>query len=98
MDGDAPVEDFGGTFGGVKLSVGGFAAVPSQPVRANGPGFQPVAFALDVILPILDRGQEKAFTPSDNTAWVAWASAIAGCLLATTVIAGLTRRLSRSGH
>ncbi|MEV8021080.1 hypothetical protein AB0O76_33065 [Streptomyces sp. NPDC086554] len=75
-----------------------FAAVPPRPVRANGPAFQPVAFALDVILPILDLGQEKAFTPTGNTAWVAWASAIAGWLLATTVIAGLTRRLSRSGH
>ncbi|MEV6720352.1 hypothetical protein AB0M94_05420 [Streptomyces xanthochromogenes] len=75
-----------------------FAAVPPQPVRANGPAFQPVAFALDVILPILDLGQEKAFTPSGNTAWVAWASAIAGWLLATTVVAGITRRLSRSGR
>lgn len=75
-----------------------FAAVPPQPVRANGPAFQPIVFALDVILPILDLGQEKAFTPSSNTAWVAWASAIGGWLLATTVIAGLTRRLSRSGH
>ncbi|MFE9533832.1 hypothetical protein [Streptomyces sp. NPDC006691] len=75
-----------------------FTAVPPQPVRANGPAFQPVAFALDVILPILDLGQEKAFTPSGNTAWVGWASAIAGWLLATTVIAGLTRRLSRSGR
>ncbi|MFD3517005.1 hypothetical protein [Streptomyces sp. NPDC058657] len=75
-----------------------FAAVPPQPVRANGPAFQPVAFALDVILPVLDLGQEKAFTPSGNTAWVAWATAIAGWLLATTVIAGLTRRLSRPGR
>ncbi|WP_328722103.1 hypothetical protein OHT52_23165 [Streptomyces sp. NBC_00247] len=28
-----------------------FAAVPPQPVRANGPAFQPAAFALDVIGP-----------------------------------------------
>lgn len=75
-----------------------FAAVPPQPVRANGPAFQSVAFAIDLTLPILDLGQEKAFTPSGNTTWVAWASAIAGWLLATTVVAGLTRRLSRSGH
>ncbi|MFC8824229.1 hypothetical protein ACFT9I_02605 [Streptomyces sp. NPDC057137] len=75
-----------------------FAAVPPHPIRANGPAFQPVAFALDLILPILDLGQEKAFAPSGNTAWVAWTSAIAGWLLATTIIAGLTRRLSRSGH
>jgi hypothetical protein len=75
-----------------------FAAAPPQPVRTNGPAFQPVAFALGLILPVLDLGQEKAFTPSGSTAWVAWGSAITGWLLATTVIAGLTRRLSRSGH
>lgn len=75
-----------------------FAAVPPQPVRTNGPVFQPVAFALDLILPVLDLGQEKAFMPSGATAWVAWASAIAGWLLTTTVIAGLTRRLARPGH
>ncbi|MEU7579222.1 hypothetical protein AB0B50_16660 [Streptomyces sp. NPDC041068] len=75
-----------------------FTAIPPQPVRSNGPAFQPVAFALDLILPVLDLGQEKAFTPSGTTVWVAWAGALAGWLLATTVIAGLTRRLSRSGH
>lgn len=30
--------------------------------------------------------------------WAAWASTIAGWLLTTTVIAGLTRRLAHSGH
>lgn len=75
-----------------------FAAAPPRPTSSEGPDFQPVAFALDLILPVLDLGQEKAFIPSGSTSWVAWASAMAGWLLATTVIAGLTRRLSRSGH
>ncbi|MFC8129655.1 hypothetical protein [Streptomyces sp. NPDC057302] len=75
-----------------------FTAVPPQPARTNSPAFQPVAYALDLILPVLDLGQEKAFVPSGDTAWVAWVSAVAGWLLATTVISGLTRRLSRSGH
>ncbi|MER0479438.1 hypothetical protein ABR737_13970 [Streptomyces sp. Edi2] len=75
-----------------------FTAIPPQPVRTGGPAFQPVVFALDLILPILDLGQEKAFLPYGGSAWVAWASALAGWLLATTVIAGLTRRLSRPGH
>lgn len=75
-----------------------FAARPPQANRIGGPGFQPVAFALDLVLPILDLGQEQSFIPSSETAWVAWTGAIAGWLLATTIIAGLTRRLSRSGH
>ncbi|WP_405399561.1 hypothetical protein [Streptomyces microflavus] len=75
-----------------------FAAVPPQPASSRGPDFQPTAYALDLILPVLDLGQEKAFIPTGSTSWVAWASAMAGWLLATTVIAGLTRRLSRTGH
>ncbi|MFK0231129.1 hypothetical protein ACIQUL_35795 [Streptomyces sp. NPDC090303] len=75
-----------------------FTAVPPQATRVNGPDFQPVAFALDLVLPVLDLGQEKSFIPSTETAWVAWTGAVAGWLLATTVIAGLTRRLSRASH
>jgi hypothetical protein len=73
-----------------------FTATPPRPVQPAHPGFQPVAYALDLILPILDLGQEKAFTPVGVTQWIAWASAIAGWLLATTVLAGITRRLVRS--
>ena len=67
-----------------------------RPLGTNGPAFQPVAYALDLILPILDLGQERAFTPVGLTRWVAWAATLAGWLLATTVIAGITRRLNRA--
>jgi hypothetical protein len=73
-----------------------FSAVPPRPVQTSGPSFQPAAYALDLILPILDLGQEKAFAPVGLTRWVAWAASLAGWLLATTVIAGITRRLARS--
>ncbi|MEV7731585.1 hypothetical protein AB0O75_05615 [Streptomyces sp. NPDC088921] len=73
-----------------------FSAVPPQPAQSNGPSFQPVVFALDLILPVLDLGQEKAFTPVDSTAWIAWLSSLSGWLLGTTVITSLTRRLTRS--
>ncbi|MEU9954592.1 hypothetical protein [Streptomyces sp. NPDC050982] len=72
-----------------------FSAVPPQPAQSNGPSFQPVVFALDLILPVLDLGQEKAFTPVDSTAWIAWLSSLSGWLLGTTVITSLTRRLTR---
>ncbi|MFJ6688283.1 hypothetical protein [Streptomyces sp. NPDC091294] len=73
-----------------------FAAAPPQPAQSNGPPFQPVIFALDLILPVLDLGQEKAFTPVDGTTWIAWLSSLSGWLLGTTVITSLTRRLTRS--
>ncbi|MEU0434485.1 hypothetical protein ABZ153_23110 [Streptomyces sp. NPDC006290] len=73
-----------------------FSATPPRPAQAHGPSFQPVVFALDLILPVLDLGQEKAFTPVDSTAWIAWISSLSGWLLGTTVITSLTRRLTRS--
>jgi hypothetical protein len=73
-----------------------FSLAPPRPVQPSHPSFQPVAYALDLILPILDLGQEKAFIPVGMTQWIAWVSALAGWLLATAVIAAITRRLVRS--
>ncbi|WP_157017469.1 hypothetical protein [Cryptosporangium arvum] len=73
-----------------------FHAEPPRALRSDGLDFQPVAYALDLILPILDLGQERAFTPVGPTRWVAWAAVPAGWLLATTVIAGITRRMNRT--
>lgn len=73
-----------------------FSLVPPRPAQPSHPSFQPVAYALDLILPILDLGQEKAFIPVGVTQWIAWASALTGWLLATAVIAGITRRLVRA--
>jgi hypothetical protein len=75
---------------------GRLSLAPPRPVQASHPRFQPVAYALDLIPPLLDVGQEKAFVPIGFTQWIAWASALAGWLLATAVIAGITRRLVRS--
>ena len=73
-----------------------FNAEPPRALRSDGPAFQPVAYSLDLILPILDLGQERAFTPVGPARWVAWAAVLAGWLLATTVIAGITRRVNRT--
>jgi hypothetical protein len=72
-----------------------FIMTPPKPVQATGPGFQPVAFALDILLPILDLGQEKAFIPVGATQWIAWVGSLAGWIIATTAIASLTRRLTK---
>ncbi|MFJ4867555.1 hypothetical protein [Streptomyces sp. NPDC088757] len=72
-----------------------FSIVPPQPTRSDGPAFQPIIFALDLILPILDLGQQKAFATADETAWVAWLSSLSGWLLGTSVITSVTRRIAR---
>ena len=72
-----------------------FASSPPRPTQPNGPPFQPVIYALDVVLPILDLHQEGAFVPLGATQWIAWTSSFPGWLLATTTLAGLTRRLTR---
>ncbi|MFI1415664.1 hypothetical protein ACH4Y0_37960 [Streptomyces sp. NPDC020707] len=73
-----------------------FSVTPPRPVQSDGPAFQAVIYALDLILPVLDLGQEKAFTPVGNTAWIAWLGTLSGWLLGTTVITSITRRLTRS--
>ncbi|MER7393949.1 hypothetical protein ABT381_00290 [Streptomyces sp. NPDC000151] len=73
-----------------------FSLTPPRPTQSDGPVFQPVVFALDLILPVLDLGQEKAFTPVGTTAWISWVSSLVGWLLGTTVITSITRRLTRS--
>jgi hypothetical protein len=74
-----------------------FSTTPPRAVQPDsGSPFQPVAYALDLILPILDLGQQNSFIPVGATQWLAWASSLAGWLLATTVIAGITRALTRS--
>ncbi|MEV4078613.1 hypothetical protein [Nonomuraea fuscirosea] len=52
-------------------------------------------YALDLLLPIVDLGQQSAFNPGGATQWLStgW-SRLAG-VLATTVVAGAARVLGR---
>ena len=68
------------------------------PVRIQqGPPFSPLVYALDVLLPVGNFGQERAFTPADTVGqWLTYSLAATGWILATTVAAGVTRSLKRS--
>ncbi len=57
--------------------------------------FQPVVYTLDVLLPIVDFGQEKAWVPQNTARVWAWALTGAGWVLTTALIAGLTNALKR---
>jgi hypothetical protein len=70
------------------------------PPRAAEPGkapeFVPPVYALDLILPVVDFGQQSAYYPRGATVWLAYALIVAGLILATTVAAAAARRLRRT--
>ncbi|MEU5882956.1 hypothetical protein [Spirillospora sp. NPDC047279] len=73
-----------------------FAAHHPPPLKpGEAPQFNPVIHTLDVLLPIIDLGQEKAFNPEDWYQRLAFAPTVLGWVLATTVAAGVTRALGR---
>ncbi|MER7734829.1 membrane-associated oxidoreductase [Streptomyces erythrochromogenes] len=67
------------------------------PLKAGeAPDFNPVIYTLDLLLPIIDFGQEKAYSAHGWYQWLGYALIITGWLLATTIAAGITRTVSRS--
>ncbi|MFF0519291.1 hypothetical protein ACFYTC_11355 [Actinomadura nitritigenes] len=73
-----------------------FGPHPPAPLKADEhPPFNALFYTLDLLLPIIDFGQEKAFKPAGWHQWLAYALVIAGWVLATTIAAGITRTLSR---
>ncbi|WP_189958294.1 hypothetical protein [Streptomyces alanosinicus] len=74
-----------------------FHAWPPSPVGDGPyPRFQPVIYTLDLLLPLVDLGQERAYEPSGGMQWVAILLIGTGWLLATTVAAGAGRVLRRT--
>lgn len=61
----------------------------------KGPGFNAPIYALDLLLPIIDFGQQSAFAPTGIYQWLSYLLIAVGWVLATTVAAGITRTLSR---
>ncbi|MET9554689.1 membrane-associated oxidoreductase [Streptomyces sp. NPDC006645] len=74
-----------------------YAARQPRPLKPDeSPDFNPVFYSLDLLLPIIDFGQERAFTPEGG--WhqgLSYVLIITGWILATTIIAGVTRAVSR---
>ncbi|MDQ0714053.1 hypothetical protein QFZ55_003505 [Streptomyces luteogriseus] len=66
---------------------------PLDPGKA--PDFNPVFYALDLLIPIITFGQEPAFAPHGTGQWLAYGLTAAGWILATTVTAGVSRAVSR---
>ncbi|MEY9990197.1 hypothetical protein ABIE67_002229 [Streptomyces sp. V4I8] len=78
----------------------GAALFTGWPPTAVGDGkpppFQPGIYTLDLLLPLVDLGQERSYAPTGLAQWAAVALIGMGWLLATTVAAGASRVLRRS--
>ncbi|MFF7160070.1 membrane-associated oxidoreductase [Streptomyces sp. NPDC008086] len=80
------------------LAVGSvaFALDAPPPLKAGeAPRFNPVFYTLDLLLPVISFGQEPAFAPEGGQQALAYVLVLTGWILATTVIAGVTRTVSR---
>ncbi|MGA5503906.1 hypothetical protein [Streptomyces umbrinus] len=70
-----------------------FAATPLRAARDDPPPFSAPAYTLDLLLPVVNLGQETAWSPHGPGQTVAYGLIVAGWILATAVIAGITRQL-----
>ncbi|MFJ6796193.1 membrane-associated oxidoreductase [Streptomyces sp. NPDC091268] len=66
------------------------------PLKAGeAPEFNPVFYTIDLMLPIIDFGQESAFAPTGSHQWLSYLLIVTGWILATTTAAGVSRSLRR---
>ncbi|MEN3612757.1 hypothetical protein AAH979_24790 [Plantactinospora sp. ZYX-F-223] len=73
-----------------------FALDPSVPRNpAEAPERNATLQALDLLLPIVNLGHDNAWKPAGGTEYVAALLVLAGWVLSTAVVAGLTRTLNR---
>jgi len=59
------------------------------------PHWNPALYALDLLLPVIDLGQDNAWREVGTGQWVASALILLGWMLATTAAAGASRLLRR---
>jgi hypothetical protein len=74
-----------------------FGLYPPRPADpGTEPEFVPFIYTLDLVLPLVDFGQQSAFHPRGATIWLAYALIVAGLLFVTTIAAAGARRLRRT--
>ncbi|MCO6011262.1 hypothetical protein NE236_40565 [Actinoallomurus purpureus] len=81
------------------LIVGTVAFHTRHPLAAEpgkAPPFNAFIYTLDLLLPIIDLGQRKAYLPPAGwLQWLMYGFVVLGWVLATTIAAGITRALRR---
>jgi hypothetical protein len=73
-----------------------FSAVRPEAIEAqHRPHFTALVYTVDLLIPIGAFGLRSAYDPVGDTLWVANALIAAGWILATAVVAGVSRRIGR---
>ena len=70
-----------------------------HPVPAGtdkAPPFNPLIYSLDLLLPVINFGQGRAYVATGGYQWIAYLLTAAGWILATTIAAGLARAVNRA--
>jgi hypothetical protein len=85
---------------GALLVLGSLVFASAYPAHMHSaapvvPSFQPVIYALDVMLPIVNLGQQQAWIPQGPALACSWLLTGTGWILTTAVVAGLTNALKR---
>lgn len=79
--------------GAVYFTVHG--APPAADTTGYRPNWNPALYALDLLLPVINLGQDNAWRESGVSQWVASGMTLLGWMLATTAAAGASRLLRR---
>jgi hypothetical protein len=58
--------------------------------------FNPVAYTLDLLVPLVSLGQANDWNPAGGSLAVAYALIISGWILVAALVAGVTRVLNRT--
>jgi hypothetical protein len=69
---------------------------PSANGTTPGTPFNPLIYSLDLLLPVINFGQSKAFTAVGGYQWPAYLLTAAGWILSATIAAGLARAVNRA--
>jgi hypothetical protein len=79
----------------VGLGAAVFSGNPPRSIKPadERPDFHAFVYTLDLLIPIDTFGQQQAYDPQGWSRWVAYALVAAGWILATALIAGVTRVL-----
>ena len=70
-------------------------AATASSVARSWIGFNAPICTLDLLLPVIDFGQQNAFAPTGVYQWLSYLLIAVGWVLATTIAARITRTLSR---
>jgi hypothetical protein len=62
----------------------------------KAPPFNALIYSLDLLLPVINFGQGRAYTATGGYQWVAYLLTAAGWILATTIAAGVARAVNRA--